>query len=97
MERSAFTFFSKEEYSTHPWHQHSQLILAINSDVNDAIISLRQFCDESFTYYRKLPPSLEMVGPLCFNSKEWLYVKRNENITVDDLRAFIQKVVSALF
>ena len=51
LDGDAFTFFSGEEYSSHPWHQHSQLIQDIISNTNEAIASLHTFCEESFTFY----------------------------------------------
>ena len=50
LDGDAFTFFSGEEYSTHPWHQHFELVQGINVDINKAVTSLHRFCEESFLH-----------------------------------------------
>lgn len=98
LDGDAFTFFSGEEYSTHPWHQHFELVQGINVDINKAVTSLHRFCEESFTYYDspKYWYRREQKRELCFNSPHWKHVKLKEDITDEELRTFIRKSASTL-
>ena len=47
----AFLVYAGEDFGTHPWHDHLQIIQNIVMSVDDAIANLHQFSCETFSLY----------------------------------------------
>ena len=43
-----FAFFSREVYSTHPWHNHSRTLTDIHEELDEIYADLTTFCQKSF-------------------------------------------------
>lgn len=89
----AFLFFSSEEYANHPWHNHSEIIQKISSNLDAIISGIHTFCQGSFTF----TTGTAFMSPrfLRFNYSS-ICATLNGNITDDEVKSRICNTATAL-
>ena len=88
----AFQFFSSEEYANHPWHNHSETIQKISTNLDAIISDIHMFCQGTFTFttYAFMSPRFLLLNhsSIC--------AKLNGDITDDEVKTRICNTATAL-
>lgn len=87
----AFSFYACKTYATHPWHNHSQRIREITTNIDSIYTEVCTFCRESFLLRLSDPTKMY---PL--ESPEWKHVHLKEDSTEAEAVDVIKKLATTL-